>query len=183
MASVILTQWRTKLRRQMNERDVVSPSRGLEGRDAASIPWQITRGIHTDCLLNYETVKYFGGEEHEGVRYRDAVEEYQALEYKVISRLNQPHRSVDVDTTYLVSLNLLNLVQNLIIVIMDSPSLLFPLTVCVIVSRAPHWIIDRCFACNEGGFRSRRFCHLYNLSCASMFSSPFCMVSRLTIPV
>ncbi|KAF8054164.1 mitochondrial half-size ABC transporter [Lyophyllum atratum] len=79
-ASVILTQWRTKVRRRMNERDVV------------------TRGIHTDCLLNYETVKYFGGEEHEGARYREALREYQALEYKVI-----------------VSLNLLNLIQNLII--------------------------------------------------------------------
>ncbi|KAF8972932.1 hypothetical protein BDZ97DRAFT_1778410 [Flammula alnicola] len=79
-ASVILTQWRTRLRRQMNERDIV------------------TRGIHTDCLLNYETVKYFGGEEHEGQRYSEAIREYQALEYKVI-----------------VSLNLLNLVQNFII--------------------------------------------------------------------
>ncbi|EDR09151.1 uncharacterized protein LACBIDRAFT_249450, partial [Laccaria bicolor S238N-H82] len=81
-ASVILTQWRTRLRRQMNDRDV------------------LTRGIHTDCLLNYETVKYFGGEEHEGGRYREAIREYQALEYKVI-----------------VSLNLLNLVQNSIITI------------------------------------------------------------------
>ncbi|TFK44564.1 hypothetical protein BDQ12DRAFT_717702 [Crucibulum laeve] len=79
-ASVILTRWRTRIRRQMNDRDVV------------------TRGIHTDCLLNYETVKYFGGEEHEGARYRDAIREYQALEYKVI-----------------ISLNLLNLVQNFII--------------------------------------------------------------------
>ncbi|KAF8160969.1 hypothetical protein B0H34DRAFT_698907 [Crassisporium funariophilum] len=79
-ASVILTQWRTRLRRQMNDRDVV------------------TRGIHTDCLLNYETVKYFGGEQHEGDRYSEAIREYQALEYKVI-----------------ISLNLLNLVQNFII--------------------------------------------------------------------
>ncbi|KAF8629157.1 hypothetical protein AX17_005742 [Amanita inopinata Kibby_2008] len=79
-SSVILTRWRTRIRRQMNERDVV------------------TRGIHTDCLLNYETVKYFNGEEHEGARYRDAIREYQALEYKVI-----------------VSLNMLNLVQNFII--------------------------------------------------------------------
>ncbi|KAH8093897.1 hypothetical protein BXZ70DRAFT_948370 [Cristinia sonorae] len=79
-ASVILTRWRTKLRRRMNERDV------------------ITRGIHTDCLLNYETVKYFGGEQHEGERYRDAIRQYQALEYRVM-----------------ISLNLLNLVQNFII--------------------------------------------------------------------
>ncbi|KAI0915776.1 hypothetical protein AcW1_003720 [Taiwanofungus camphoratus] len=80
VASITLTRWRTRLRRQMVERDVV------------------TRGIHTDCLLNYETVKYFGGEQHEGERYRDAIRQYQAMEYKVI-----------------VSLNLLNLVQNFII--------------------------------------------------------------------
>ncbi|KAL7281143.1 hypothetical protein ACG7TL_004451 [Trametes sanguinea] len=79
-ASVVLTRWRTKLRRQMNDRDVV------------------IRGIHTDCLLNYETVKYFNGEQHEGERYREAIRQYQNLEYKVM-----------------VSLNLLNLVQNFII--------------------------------------------------------------------
>ena len=41
------------------------------------------RGIQTDCVLNYETVKYFGGEQHESARYRQAVRDYQALEYKV----------------------------------------------------------------------------------------------------
>jgi ATP-binding cassette subfamily B (MDR/TAP) protein 6 len=46
----------------------------------------VTRGIHTDCLLNYETVKYFNGEQHEGERYRAAIAEYQALEYRVIGR-------------------------------------------------------------------------------------------------
>jgi ATP-binding cassette subfamily B (MDR/TAP) protein 6 len=81
-ASVVLTRWRTRIRRQMNERDIV------------------TRGIHTDCLLNYETVKYFNGEEYEGARYRDAIREYQFFEYKVI-----------------VALNMLNLVQNFIITI------------------------------------------------------------------
>ena len=45
---------------------------------------KITRGIHTDCLLNYETVKYFGGEEHEGERYSDAIRQYQNVEYKVL---------------------------------------------------------------------------------------------------
>ncbi|KAF8908803.1 hypothetical protein CPB85DRAFT_1435915 [Mucidula mucida] len=79
-ASVVLTQWRTKIRRRMNERDI------------------ITRGIHTDCLLNYETVKYFSGEEHEAERYRSAIKEYQSLEY-----------------TVMISLNVLNLVQNFII--------------------------------------------------------------------
>lgn len=46
----------------------------------------VTRGIHTDCLLNYETVKYFNGEQHEGERYRAALADYQALEYRVIGR-------------------------------------------------------------------------------------------------
>ncbi|KAH9945694.1 hypothetical protein B0H21DRAFT_892116 [Amylocystis lapponica] len=80
VASVVLTRWRTRIRRQMNDRDVV------------------TRGIHTDCLLNYETVKYFCGEQHEGERYREAIRHYQTVEFRVIT-----------------SLNLLNLVQNLII--------------------------------------------------------------------
>ncbi|KAH9929622.1 uncharacterized protein BXZ73DRAFT_47940 [Epithele typhae] len=81
-ASVILTRWRTQLRRQMNDRDVM------------------IRGIHTDCLLNYETVKYFNGEQHEGERYAEAIRQYQSFEYRVM-----------------MSLNLLNLVQNLIITV------------------------------------------------------------------
>ncbi|KAG1799838.1 uncharacterized protein HD556DRAFT_69973 [Suillus plorans] len=79
-ASVVLTRYRTRIRRLMNERDVNM------------------RGIHTDCLLNYETVKYFGGEEYEAQRYTEAIEEYQSLEKRVV-----------------LSLNLLNLVQTLII--------------------------------------------------------------------
>jgi ABC-type transport system involved in Fe-S cluster assembly fused permease/ATPase subunit len=47
--------------------------------------YQITRGIHTDCLLNYETVKYFNGEDYEGERYRESIRNYQTLEYRVIS--------------------------------------------------------------------------------------------------
>ena len=45
---------------------------------------QVTRGIHTDCLLNYETVKYFNGEEHESERYQDAIRQYQIVEFKVL---------------------------------------------------------------------------------------------------
>ncbi|KAI9457421.1 hypothetical protein F5148DRAFT_1287661 [Russula earlei] len=82
VASIILTRWRTRLRRAMNERDT------------------ITRGIHTDCLLNYETVKYFNGEAHEGERYGDSIRNYQTLEIRAIR-----------------AMNLLNLVQNLIITV------------------------------------------------------------------
>lgn len=83
-----MTTWRTQLRRSMNERDVVCITVSLVGNriDNGSITSsQITRGIHTDCLLNYETVKYFGGEQHEGERYREAIRQYQAMEYKVLS--------------------------------------------------------------------------------------------------
>ena len=83
----------------------------------------ITRGIHTDCLLNYETVKYFNGEYHEGERYRAALAEYQALEYRVIGRL---HFEVSVISLTFpsVSLNLLNLVQTLILVCVTLSSIL-----------------------------------------------------------
>lgn len=87
--------------------------------------FQITRGIHTDCLLNYETVKYFGGEQHEGERYRDAINQYQALEYRVMSELTL-HEPIGVtDVLQTVSLNLLNLVQNFIIVSILLPNDVF----------------------------------------------------------
>ena len=57
----------------------------------------MTRGIHTDCLLNYETVKYFGGEQHEGERYREAIRDYQALEYKVIGGYAMISTSLSID--------------------------------------------------------------------------------------
>ena len=80
VVSISLTTWRTKLRRQMNERDI------------------ITRGIHTDVLMNWESVKYFTSERRESARYAKAINEYQTVELKVIG-----------------SLNALNLVQNAII--------------------------------------------------------------------
>ncbi|KAG1724265.1 P-loop containing nucleoside triphosphate hydrolase protein [Suillus lakei] len=38
----------------------------------------VTRGFHTDCLLNYETIKYFSGEEYKAQRYAEAIGEYQS---------------------------------------------------------------------------------------------------------
>jgi len=35
-------------------------------------------------LLNYETVKYFGGEEYEAQRYAEAIGEYQTFEKRVV---------------------------------------------------------------------------------------------------
>lgn len=75
----------------------------------------LTRGIHTDCLLNYETVKYFNGERHEGERYRAAIADYQALEYRVIGG-SRSWKWLSCSHIPSVSLNLLNLVQNLILV-------------------------------------------------------------------
>ncbi|WP_394731207.1 ABCB family ABC transporter ATP-binding protein/permease [Altererythrobacter sp. GH1-8] len=53
-----ITEWRTKLRREMNE---------LDGK-------ALDRAV--DSLLNYETVKYFGAEAREEARYGDAATSY-----------------------------------------------------------------------------------------------------------
>ncbi len=53
-----ITEWRTKLRREMNE---------LDGK-------ALDRAV--DSLLNFETVKYFGAEAREEARYGDAAQSY-----------------------------------------------------------------------------------------------------------
>ncbi len=53
-----ITEWRTKLRREMNE---------LDGK-------ALHRAV--DSLLNYETVKYFGAEPREEARYNNAAHAY-----------------------------------------------------------------------------------------------------------
>ena len=53
-----VTDWRTKLQREMNEVDNKAIGRAV------------------DSLLNYETVKYFGAEEREARRYDQAVEKF-----------------------------------------------------------------------------------------------------------
>ncbi|KAI9847741.1 MAG: hypothetical protein M1837_001989 [Sclerophora amabilis] len=53
--------------------------------------------VKNDSMVSYETVKYFNAEAFEFKRYRDAVQKYQKAEYQV-----------------LFSLNLMNVVQNLI---------------------------------------------------------------------
>jgi ATP-binding cassette subfamily B protein len=54
----IVTEWRAKLQRQMNEVDNQAIARAV------------------DSLLNYETVKYFGAEEREARRYGHAVQQF-----------------------------------------------------------------------------------------------------------
>ncbi|WP_326538438.1 ABCB family ABC transporter ATP-binding protein/permease [Pseudorhodoferax sp.] len=62
--TITVTEWRTVLRRQMNEADSVAHSRAI------------------DSLLNYETVKYFGNEDFETRRYDDNLEQLRRAAMK-----------------------------------------------------------------------------------------------------
>jgi ATP-binding cassette subfamily B protein len=59
-----ITEWRTKLRRDMNDLDGQALSRAV------------------DSLLNYETVKYFGAERREEARYAQAARAYSEAAIK-----------------------------------------------------------------------------------------------------
>ncbi|WFD29407.1 ATP-binding cassette-type vacuolar membrane transporter Hmt1 [Malassezia sp. CBS 17886] len=66
--------------------------REMNSRDA------VCRAITTDTLLNYETVKCYGNEAYESQRYRVALEAYREAEFRLTA-----------------SLNMLNLIQNVIL--------------------------------------------------------------------
>ncbi|WP_439586141.1 ABCB family ABC transporter ATP-binding protein/permease [Hydrogenophaga sp.] len=71
--TVVVTEWRTKFRRQMNELESTSQSRAI------------------DSLLNYETVKYFNNENFEARRYDEALEKLRRARIKsqtTLSMLN-----------------------------------------------------------------------------------------------
>ncbi len=57
--TLVVTEWRAKFRRQMNETDSEANTKAIES------------------LLNYETVKYFGNEEHEARRYDASLTRYE----------------------------------------------------------------------------------------------------------
>lgn len=57
--TMIVTEWRLKWRREMNETDQRANTRAI------------------DSLLNYETVKYFGNEQFEAGRYDQALQRYE----------------------------------------------------------------------------------------------------------
>lgn len=76
------TTWRTKFRRTMNETDTEAQTKAV------------------DSLINFETVKYFGNEDHETRRFDESLARYEKATVKS-----------------LVSLNLLNVGQSLIICI------------------------------------------------------------------
>lgn len=65
-----ITNWRTKFRKQMNDRDNEANTKAI------------------DSLLNYETVKYFVNEEHEYKRYDTSLEQYQTEAIKSQSSLS-----------------------------------------------------------------------------------------------
>jgi ABC-type transport system involved in Fe-S cluster assembly fused permease/ATPase subunit len=69
----IVTDWRVKYRREMNERDSEANTKAI------------------DSLLNFETVKYFANEEHEANRFDKALRAYEKAAVKsqaTLSMLN-----------------------------------------------------------------------------------------------
>src|SRR6185295_14017517 len=59
VATILITDWRTGFRRQMNELDSKANTRAI------------------DSLLNYETVKYFGNEDFEARRYDESMQRWE----------------------------------------------------------------------------------------------------------
>ncbi len=62
--TMAVTEWRLKFRREMNEQDSRANTKAI------------------DSLLNFETVKYFGNEEHEARRYDVALAGYERASVK-----------------------------------------------------------------------------------------------------
>ncbi|XP_044741155.1 ATP-binding cassette sub-family B member 6 [Chrysoperla carnea] len=80
LSTIGVTEWRTKFHRQMNLADNATKARAV------------------DSLLNFETVKYYGAEAYEVNEYREAIHEYQKMEWLAI-----------------ISLNILNCLQNVVV--------------------------------------------------------------------
>jgi ATP-binding cassette subfamily B protein len=64
-----ITEWRTKFRREMNERDTDANSKAV------------------DSLLNFETVKYFGNEIHEARRFDKSMAGYETAAVRTMESL------------------------------------------------------------------------------------------------
>ena len=62
--TILITNWRTQIRRQANELDSAASSRAI------------------DSLLNYETVKYFNNEQWELDRYDEQMRQWEAAQVK-----------------------------------------------------------------------------------------------------
>jgi ATP-binding cassette, subfamily B, heavy metal transporter len=63
------TEWRISIRRRMNDSDTEANTKAI------------------DSLLNYETVKYFGAEEREAIRYDRSMERYEQASVKAYTSL------------------------------------------------------------------------------------------------
>lgn len=68
--TVLVTEWRLKFRRQMNDKDTEANTKAI------------------DSLLNYETVKYFGNETYEASRYDGAMQGYERAAVRSITSLS-----------------------------------------------------------------------------------------------
>jgi len=65
-----ITEWRTRFRREMNDTDTESSSKAV------------------DSLLNFETVKYFGNEEHETKRFDKSMAAYERAAIQAMTSLS-----------------------------------------------------------------------------------------------
>nr|CAG4648537.1 EOG090X02PU [Polyphemus pediculus] len=68
--TIIVTEWRTKYKRLMNQED------------------NKLRGRAVDSLLNFETVKYYGAEKYEVDQYKEIMIKYQLEEWRSSASLN-----------------------------------------------------------------------------------------------
>ncbi len=68
--TLVVTEWRLKFRRAMNESDSEANTKAI------------------DSLLNYETVKYFGNEDHEADRYDKSLQGYESAAVRSLTSLS-----------------------------------------------------------------------------------------------
>ena len=69
-STILITEWRTKYRRNMNRLDNEKSAKAV------------------DSLLNFETVKYYGAEKHEVMNYRNAILAFQKADWISQTTLN-----------------------------------------------------------------------------------------------
>ncbi len=69
-STIVITEWRTKFRRAMNEMDSRASTKAI------------------DSLLNYETVKYFGNEEFEVKRYDENLKRWEVASVRSATSLS-----------------------------------------------------------------------------------------------
>ncbi|XP_036328616.1 ATP-binding cassette sub-family B member 6, mitochondrial [Rhagoletis pomonella] len=78
LATILVTEWRTKFQRRMNLADNEQRARSV------------------DSLLNFETVKYYGAEQYEVEEYRQAILKYQKEEFLSMLTLNMLNTSQNI---------------------------------------------------------------------------------------